>query len=193
VLRSIFKSTGAGWLNLDEWSTTYVGAHWLVTDQLPKNQWETSPRHAAFSQMVLLASHHLVEVMLFKCVRKILDASPGLHTSQEQEYTRAHFRKVLEKWPAILVGAQFDLAVEPFKSAVRLSERRNATTHKDSRVATLTMARSGLFSAVEASREIAHHLLGKNGFSYLKVLQKYPIEPQIWFSEIKFPEDQDMS
>lgn len=182
------RSISTGWLNLDAWSEGYVGAHWLVESELPQRQWETLPRHGPLSQMVLLASHHLVEVMLFRCIWTLLDANRGKFVKQELRYHRAMFHEAFYEWPTELLGHGFDLSVEPFKSAARLHTRRNATVHKESALTTLPMARSALFTAVETSRAIATEFLGVGGFKYEAVLQKYPMAQADWFSVAQFPE-----
>lgn len=190
----VSHSVSIGWLNLDHWSTTYVGAHWLATDELPEKQYQTLPRHGPLSQLVLLSSHHLVEVMFFKCVDSILNASPGNFADIEKEFRNENdngnyvkFGSAIKKWPQKLVGQSFDESQEPFKSMMLLKDRRNATIHKESALVSLDMARSALFSAVQASRAISEHLLDVGSFSnYEAVLRKYPLPVQPWFSDVKF-------
>lgn len=92
-------------------------------------------------------------------------------------------------WPTDLVGSPFNSGSPAFKSALALVDRRNATVHKQSALAVPSMARSALFSAVHASREIAIHLLGADGFKHEKVLQKYPLADAEWFYETRLVDD----
>ncbi|MCB1918656.1 MAG: hypothetical protein KDJ28_01595 [Candidatus Competibacteraceae bacterium] len=188
----LVHSVSIGWLDLDGWSTTYVGAHWLATSELPAKQYQTSPRHGPLSQLLLISAHHLVEVMFFKCVNKLVDASPGVFTGIEKQLQNdksIRFGAVIKEWPRLLTGCSFDLSQEPFKSIERLNTRRNATIHKESALASLDMARSALFSAVQASRAMSEHLLGVGSFKrYETVLQKYPLPDEPWFSDVKFIE-----
>lgn len=185
VTEHIIKEISIGWLNLDAWSETYVGAHWLVTCELNIKQYESLPRHGPLSQMVLLSAHHLVEVMFFQCVRSLIKKNlPGTYPEIEKGYDRANFLRAFGKWPEIMVGRSFDVSREPFKSVVLLSSRRNATIHKESALTSLAMAKSALFTAAQASKLIAEHLLGNDSFKYETVLQKYPLPPEPWFSEV---------
>lgn len=192
----VSHSVSIGWLNLDGWSTTYVGAHWLATSELPAKQYQTSPRHGPLSQLLLISSHHLVEVMFFQCVHLILNASPGRFSDIEKTFQDENenkkfitFGNVVKKWPQSLVSHPFDMSNEPFKSMECLKNRRNATIHKESALASLDMARSALFSAVQASRAISEHLLGAGSFDkYEAVLRKYPLPSEPWFSDVKFIE-----
>ena len=194
TLQHVSHSVSIGWLNLDNWSETYVGAHWLVTDELPAKQYLSLPRHGPLSQLVLLSAHHLVEVMFFKCVNTLVDASPGDFTDIEKQLQKnggkdIMFGRVIYKWPELLKKLPFDTSNEPFKSMKRLHERRNATIHKESALASFDMARSALFSAVQVSRAISEHLLGAGSFNrYEAVLRKYPLPIEPWFSDVKFIE-----
>ncbi|MBU0538387.1 MAG: hypothetical protein KKG00_00550 [Bacteroidetes bacterium] len=107
----------------------------------------------------------------------------------ERKYEGASFKKALEEWPEIITGAKFDLTQEPFKSADHLRARRNATVHKSSALASLEMARSALFSAVEASKTISDNFLGENGFKYNSVLYKYPLQQEQWFSQVQLVDE----
>ncbi len=188
--QQVTTSSNVGWLSLDSWSSTYSGAHWLVEKQLPKEQWETEPHHEPLSQMVLIASHHLVEIALFACVRSRLKSTPGKYPALETALAKVQpplFNTVFTNWPVQILGTEFDLSVEPFKSVKALQLRRNATIHSESALTTLLMARSALYTSVEASREITRQFLGPTAFKYDAVLQKYPLSNQPWFSDVAFP------
>lgn len=183
MTESFVKSHSLGWVSLDSWSEIYVGAHWLVTEEFPEHQFQALPRHGALSQMVLLSAHHLVEVIFFQSVKALTAGAPGKFPSIEKSFDRAHFRKAFENWPVVLVDAEFDTDSRALRSALKLADRRNATIHKESALATPSMARSALYSSVHASREIAEHLLGESGFKYQKVIEKYPLPTADWFDE----------
>lgn len=184
----ISNSVRTGWLNLDWWSDPYVGAHWLATKELPDQQWQARAYHGSLSKLLLIASHHLVELMLFHCIREILEAAPGKFPKHEKKFPRAHFDDAFTRWPEELGYGALDLEAQPFLSIKRLHVRRNATIHKDSALASIKMAKSSLYSAVEGSRKIALHFRGEGGFPYDKVLRKYPLPIQPWFTDIDFIE-----
>lgn len=94
----ITSTTRAGWLNLDAWSETYVGAHWLVTNKLPHEQYQAEPVDGPLSQMVLIASHQLVEIMLFRCIRRNLETAGKWSDVVEQMWTRIGFAEAFNKW-----------------------------------------------------------------------------------------------
>lgn len=182
------SSTSVQWLNLDGWSSPYVGAHWLATQELPDEQWQAKPHHGPLSQLLLISAHHLVELMLFRCISDILNAAPGKFPKHEKKLPRARFEEAFLRWPSELGYAPFDLQIQPFSSVKRLQERRNATVHKDSALTSLEMAKSALHSAVAGAKAIALHFHGPSGFPYEQVLQKYPLPGQPWFTEVAFIE-----
>jgi len=186
-MQQVTASVSVGWLNLDAWSETYVGGRWLSEVELPKHQWETQSHHNPLANLLLIASHNLVEIALFGSIQKILQASPGKFPKHEKLFAKARFVDVLIEWPKELGHAAFDLSVEPYSSVDRLRERRNQAIHFGSALTTLEMARSALFSAVEGSKAITGHLLGPGAFKYDAVLKKYPLGPQPMFSGVLFP------
>jgi hypothetical protein len=175
-------------LNLDAWGGAYVGAHWLVTNELPDKHWEADVRHHALAQLVVVASHHLVEVMLFKVLEEKLESSPDQYLDERKKFKRATFGSVKDKWSGDILDGGLEWEAEPFKSAIKLSQRRNATIHKQAALATLEMARSALFTAVETSKAIDKHFNEHRPFRYAQVLEKYPVKVEPMFSELEFPE-----
>lgn len=167
----------------------YIGLQWLINSELPDKQYQAETRHCALSQMVLIGSHHLMEVMLFQCIRKLLKNNPGKFPDFENRIEIAPFAKTFDNWPEKIIGKPFNKDLEPLKSALVLAERRNATVHKQSAITTLEMARASLYTAVEASRAIANHLLGEQNFKYDWVLLKHPISKTELFGNISLPQE----
>tara|TARA_R110002074_G_C12453377_1_gene658761 strand:+ start:111 stop:629 length:519 start_codon:yes stop_codon:yes gene_type:complete len=163
----------------------YVGAHWLVTEELPEQHYQAQPRHGPLAQMVVIGSHHLIEIIFFHSVKAVLSQSPGRFPGIENKYDGAYFGTAFKRWPEILVGSPIDTDTPALRSAKALAKRRNATIHKESALAIPSMARSALYSAAHASREIAVHLLGIDGFKYEEVLGKYPPPEAEWFFETR--------
>lgn len=186
MTRRVVASYGIPWLNLDAWSETYVGARWLVEDELPQKQWEALPRHGPLSQLALIAAHQLVEIALFSSVERLIRRSPGAYPKEERELSagKAPFTRVFTRWPQRLGKPAFDLTAEPFKSVEALRKQRNRTVHAESALVSLPMARSAVHSAVEGSRAITDHVLGARTFAYDRVLAKYPLKPQPPFSTV---------
>lgn len=184
----ITTSATIGWLDLDAWAGSYVAARWLTYEELPQKQWQAVPRHGPLSQLVLVAAHGLVEQMFFRCVGQVLEANPGKHPKIAKEFEKKAFKDAFVTWPASLGLAPFNLNSEPFRSTERLRDRRNKTVHSEAALASLEMARSALFSAVEGSKAIAIHMLGPAGWKYDPVLAKYPLQPERSLSEVTFVE-----
>lgn len=187
-MKSLQASTKIGWLNLDAWSETYIGANWILDNKLPRKPYQAEPVDAPLSQMVLIASHQLTEIMLFRCIRRKLEHTGKLNSIFGHVLRRLSFNEAFEKWPKLLTNEPFPSKTQPFTAARLLAQRRNATVHSESALTTLQMARSALFTGVEASRAIQHHF-EPGQFAYENVLAKYPVEEQSWFSESMYPEN----
>ncbi|MBN1007793.1 hypothetical protein [Amphritea pacifica] len=174
-----------GYLHLDSWSETYIGARSIVS-KLPDNPDQTDVIHGPLSQMVLIASHQLVEIMLFSCIRNNLERSNKWNDVSEEFLRKLNFNEAFNRWPKRLTEKAFPKQKQPFSAARELASRRNATVHSESALTTLEMARSALHTAVSVSIAIQEHFEGQP-FTYESVLKKYPIEEQVWFSSSMYP------
>lgn len=178
-------SSKVAWSNLDEWSETYIGARWIVDNKLPENQYKTEPVDGPLSQMVLIASHQLVEVMLFKCLRNYLESRGEYSEVMAEVLRKLGFNEAFNKWPKLLTGDSFPKE-QPFTAARILAVRRNATVHSESALTTLEMARSALYTGVMASRAIESHF-GDVKFAYETIVSRYAPLESIYLSESMYP------
>lgn len=180
-------------LSLDSWSETYIGARWLIENVLPEEQHQSTSEHGAISQMVLLASHHMVEIMLFSCIKESLENSLEFRDKLDRNIRKLEgqsFYDAFEYWsPKLLNGRRFPIDTEPFISMKRLRIRRNSTIHKESSLSSLEMARSALFTGLKGSEEIYFHFNQEKEFKYNAVMKKYPLDTYSLFSEVVYPED----
>jgi len=104
VAKHVTHTATSSWLSLDAWSETYIGAHWLVTSELPNHHYQTQAHHGPLSQMVLLAAHQLVEIIFFQCVKSVIDNSQKQFIEIEKTYSNASFGHALDKWPETITG-----------------------------------------------------------------------------------------
>jgi hypothetical protein len=180
-------------LNLDSWSETYIGARWLIDNVLPEKQYESTPEHGPISQMVLLASHHMIEIILFSSISEALKNKSESNIEIDKNLKKLEkqsFNSAYEYWsPKLLNGKNISKNIEPFISADKLRKRRNATIHKESALTSLEMARSALFTALKASEAIYFHFNETEKYKYDAVVKKYPFQNHSFFSEIVYPED----
>lgn len=185
-MHKVYKSTKIGWLSLDAWSETYIGGRWIIENKLPDHVGRRQPVDGPLSQMVLIASHQLVELSIFSSIRSELERQGQWNPTVADFLHRMGFNEAFEKWPKQLINQRFPKE-QPFTAARELAKRRNATVHKEAALATPEMARSALFTGVEASRAVRAHF-GITPFPYESVLQKYPIETAPWFSGAMYPD-----
>jgi hypothetical protein len=123
-----------------------------------------------------------MEVGLAKLLRPFAGRVP---TFTNRKYEEASYYLSLSHWIGIVTGVPLLLDEEPFRSTERLRTRRNATTHKSSALATVPMARSALFSAVEGTKSLHAHF--GVPFSYEPFIEKYPLPCEEPFSSVPFP------
>lgn len=186
-MQNIDKTISCGWNNLDEWSETYIGAHWIIINKLPEHQYQTDPADGPLSQMVLIASHQLVEIMLFKSIQGYLEKENKWNNVLAEAVRKLNFNEAFNKWPKLITGQAFPKQ-QPFTSARELAIRRNATVHSESALSTIEMAHSALFTATETSRSIQLHF-GQQTFQYESILRKYPLNKRGLFSQNQYPEN----
>jgi hypothetical protein len=100
------------------------------------------------------------------------------------------FHEAFTEWEKLVPSMGcFVYDSEPYISIDRLRLRRNETIHKKSALSSLKMARSAVYTAVTASKEIYQHFNKNAAFTYEPVLKKYPLGIFPLFSEIIYPED----
>lgn len=184
-MQNLEKSAGIGWLNHDAWSETYIGARWIIENKLPDSFGRADPVDCALSQMVLIASHQLVEMTIFSCIQSELERKEQWNAALAEFVHRMGFNEAFDTWPKKLTDKKIPKE-QPFTAARELAKRRNATVHKEAALATPQMARSALYTGVEASRGVRAHF-GSTEFPYESVLKKYPIEEAQWFSGTIYP------
>lgn len=181
-LHPVQASFTMSWLTHDSWSEAYVGTRRLVYDILPSSIAAQTAEDGALCQLAIVGANHLMEVGLAKLLRSFAGMHPAF---TNRKYEEASYWLSLSHWVAVVTGMPLPLNEEPFLSTERLRTRRNATTHKSSALATVSMARSALFSAVEGTRAIHTHF--GVPFPYEPFFEKYPMPHEQPFSSVPFP------
>jgi hypothetical protein len=181
----VTSSATFSWLNHDSWSEAYVGTRKLAYELLPSTQSSVKAVDGALCQLALIGANHLMEIALYKILQPHANATGTVSSLTEKKLADASYNLMLTKWLPDIAGNETNLTIEPLLSTERLRHRRNATAHKSSALATVEMARSALFSAVQGS--YALFALSGTKFPYEPFMQKYPLHDEPWFSSIKFP------
>lgn len=185
-LRSVSSSCTTSWSIHDSWSESYVGVRHLVYDLLPPISVKTSAEDSALCQLALVGGNHLVEVALYKLLQPFAAAgNGGMDALTKALLEEASYHQMLTRWLPAVSGSSADLQAQPFKSTESLRRRRNATVHKSSAFATVQMARSALFSAVQGCHALFFHASVE--FPYESFLVKWPLPQEPWFSEVPHP------
>lgn len=187
-MKQINSTVQGGWLNLDSWSETYIGALWLIDNKLPDKPFQAEPVDGPLAQMVLIASHQLVEICLFKSIQRYLENANKWNDVLAEAVRKLNFNEAFNKWPKLITGNPFPKKKQPFTSARELAFRRNATVHSESALTSFEMANASLFTAVEVSRAIQSHFC-EQAFSYETVVRKYPMKSNVLLCSSMFPEN----
>lgn len=166
----------------DSWSEAYVGTRRLTYDILPPPTERQKAEDGALCQLALVGANHLMEVGLATLLRPRIGVNPSF---TKTKYEEASYWCALSRWVPVVSGKSLALDVEPFLSTERLRTRRNATTHKSSALATVAMARSALFSAVEGTRALHAHF--GVAFPYERFFAKHPLPVEPPFSTVPYP------
>lgn len=181
-LRRVQASFTISWLSHDSWSEAYVGTRRLIYDFLPLPTSKQTAEDGALCQLAIIGANHLMEVGLARLLIPYVGKVP---TFTKRKYEDASYYLSLSHWVEKVTGVPILLTEEPFRSTERLRMRRNETTHKSSALATVPMARSALFSAVEGSRRLHSHF--GVPFPYQPFIEKYPLPQEEYFSSVLFP------
>lgn len=185
TLTPVHASLTMSWLVHDSWSESYVGTRRLTYELLPPPGQKLSPEEHAMCQLALIGANHLMEVALYKILLPHIKESGRFSLLTQALLEDASYFQMLTKWLPAISGASLPLTAEPFTSTERLRRRRNDTIHKTSALATNTMARSAMYSAVEGARALFS--IAGTEFPYEAVLKKYPQQVEEPFSSVAFP------
>jgi len=179
------KTFTSSWLNLDSWSETYIGIYRIVYKILPSDTKQQTSEDGALCQLAVVGANHLMEVALFSLFKPYINAKGFSWSITQKEFENAGYYDALSKWVPQVLEKPLDLSQEPFFSTERLRKRRNVTIHKTSAVATIDMAHSALYSAVEGSKALYSHF--GELFKYKKLIEQYPLPIEKWFSATNCP------
>lgn len=187
-LRPISASFTISWTAHDSWSESYVGVRRLVHQLLPPTASEHSAEDSALCQLSLVGANHLMEVALYKILQPLAaEANESSGSLTPALLEEASYHQMLTRWLPTASGNALSCREQPFKSTEALRKRRNATIHKSSALATIQMARSALWSSVQGCRALYLH--AAVAFPYESLLEEYPLQDDIWFSEVPSPPD----
>lgn len=185
ALTKVYASVTTSFLSHDSWSESYIGIRRIAYEILPSPPLPQCADDGALCRLALVGANHLVEVALFKVL--LSETKSGKYGAQfsEAKIADVSYWEMLTKWMPQIFGIEIDVKSEPFLSSERLRKRRNDTIHKISSIATVQMARSALYSAVQTSREIYKY--AGTSFPYEVHVNRYAQVEEPLFSSVSFP------
>jgi len=183
----------------DGWTETLAGLSILVK-QIEQFEKSGDNFNAVYLlRLAIISSCYLAEQMFSKSVSIYVEKALQQCVQDQREYRlltnwsrRNTLRKVgisraMKEWPEILTGAKFNLGEGALQALAALTRKRNDIVHKLNDLTQYSqpaqVAKSAIFTAVEACKEIEKHFFPGQDFSYSEWLQKYPVENTGFFKK----------
>lgn len=185
----------------DGWTETLTGVS-LLTKQI--EQFEKSADNASavyLLRLVIISSCYLAEQMFSKSVTAYLDNALSDCMEQPNDQREMHLlenwrsentlrkvgvRRAIKEWPRILTGTKLNQGEGALQALTILIEKRNDIVHKLSGLTRYSqptqIAKSVIFTAVEACKKIEKHFFPDNEFSYKEWLEEYPVQNTAFFN-----------
>jgi hypothetical protein len=156
------------------------------------------------TRLVIISSSFLAEQIFDQAYKKYIDEAlsenSGVDSGQRErrlltEWSEGNtlqkkgIMRALNDWPTTLIGHPLPLGAEPLQSLKALIDKRNKIVHKlndwtDYEPAS-DIARSALYTAVEASKAIWGHFFPSKPFPYHDWLAEYPVPDACYFSKLQ--------
>lgn len=188
----------------DAWTETLVGMLYLIDQVERLENTGDSVNKIYLTRLAIISSSYLAEQVFAKASKKYVDevlagdtkdAASHLTRRMVMEWKdRNSIQKVgvsraMDEWPKVLTGAPLKFGEEPLQSLSIVMNKRNDIIHKLSDLThyeqAADVARSALYTAVEASKNIWAHFFPGTVFPYNDWLSEYPIPSACYFSRLK--------
>lgn len=183
TLRPLDVSFRIPWTAHDAWSEAYIGVRRLVYEVLPARIADQEAEDSALCQLALVGSSHLVELALDGLLKSFAEAGTGGLTPISLR--KASQERMLTHWLPTVSGRPLNEQAPPIASIQALRQRRNATVHRESALATVVLARSALFSAIEGCRYVFAH--ADRPFPWEDSVREYSLPKEAWFADLVMP------
>lgn len=180
-MREIGIQLSISWLNHSPWTEKYVGLRKLSIEKIPDKIHQMEAEHSTICHSIIIGSNQLIEMAFFQIIKNHI----GIEITQK-DYDSSFYQGI-KTLPQKITKKPINLQEEPFLSMDKLRKRRNETVHKKAAVADVIMARSALYTAVETVKAIYLHFNQK--FPYGIFLDNYPLDENILFSKVVYPEN----
>lgn len=106
--------------------------------------------------------------------------------SKDNTLRKVGISRAMKEWPKILTGTKLNQGEGALQALTALTEKRNDIVHKLNDLTQYSrptqIAKSVVFTALEACKEIEQHFFPGKDFSYREWLEEYPVEDTGFFN-----------
>lgn len=188
-------------IHADAWTETLAGLQYL-TDQIETLEKSgDSVNKIYLTRVTIISSSYLAEQVFAQASKKYIDQKLTCRSvstltkdllkdwKRRNSIRKIGISRAIKEWPKVLTGNPLKLGDEPLQSLKKMVDKRNDIIHKLSDLThyeqASDVARSALYTAVEASKTIESHFFPGKNFSYSEWLNKYPIPSGPYFGRFK--------
>lgn len=181
-------------LHEDGWTETLCGLNFLVKEI--ENLEQSGDSNTIYlTRLCIISSSYLAEQVFNSAVTKYIETALNNLGNSEAEVSKKQFyedwrenntlRKIgisraIREWPQELTGKKLFLGSGVMQALKVLTDKRNDIVHKlddlTQYIQPSDIAKSAIFTAVEACKIIEDHFFPGQNFTYDKWLKTYPVE-----------------
>ncbi len=185
----------------DGWTETLAGLSLLVK-QIEEFEKSGDNLNAVYLlRLAIISSCYLAEQIFSKSVAAYVDGvlrgcakQPNgqrekrllENWSQDNTLRKVGISRAMKEWPEILTGTKFNRGEGALQALGALTKKRNDIVHKLNDRTQYSqpaqIAKSAIFTAVEACKEIEKHFFPDNNFFYSEWLKEYPVANSGFFN-----------
>lgn len=184
----------------DGWTETLAGLVYLI-DQIEALEKKGDTVNKLYlTRLAIISSTYLAEQVFVKSLVKFITDALNASTNAllnnllgdwEKRYSlkKIGVSRAMEEWPKELTGKPLDFSKEPLQSLRKLIDKRNDIIHRINDTTkydkAIDIARSALFTAIEASKALEAHFFPGKDFSYQVWLDKFQLSSGVFFCKLR--------
>ena len=183
-------------IHKDGWTETLEGLRYLVGQIENLEKGNNNINCIYLLRLVFISSSYLAEQVFIQSIDKycneVLNLSSNISISQLTTRFMAEWKennsirkigisRAMKEWPELLTGEKLDLSEGALQSMRIITQKRNDIIHSLEDLTNYSgphdIAKSVLFTSIEACKKIEKHFFPDEEFSYQKWLDTFTIEP----------------
>ncbi|MCU7836905.1 MAG: hypothetical protein KZQ83_16840 [gamma proteobacterium symbiont of Taylorina sp.] len=182
-------------IHKDGWTETLEGLRFLVKQIEELEKGNNNINCIYLLRIVFISSSYLVEQVFTQSIENYctqilsnesnetsnkLTARLMTDWKENNSIRKVGISRAIKEWPEILTGKKLDLSCGSLQAMRIITKKRNDIIHKLNDFTNYSqpyeIAKSVLYTSVEACKEIEKHFFPESEFSYQEWVDTYPIE-----------------